>query len=99
MKRAAVPTTWKVRARIDGDTLTATATSRLKMSDLGVGPISKAGLVSTGDDITVTLRLTARDGSSYRPPSMLATSRPARPTTTSGPSFSREVAPILEQSC
>lgn len=102
VKGLAVPTTWTASARIEGATLTATATTKVRMSDLGVGPISKAGLVRTGDDMTVTLRLTARDAAGFVPPAVLTarTADPRDPTVGGRvPSFSREVAPILEQSC
>jgi polyisoprenoid-binding protein YceI/mono/diheme cytochrome c family protein len=94
-------TTWTADARLDGDTLTATATTTIKMSDFGVGPINKAGLVGTADDMEVTLRLTAVDGRGYEPPAVLASAvdDPASDDAADAPSFSRDVQPILEQHC
>ncbi|UDY37449.1 YceI family protein [Dermatobacter hominis] len=94
------PTTWSVDASVEGDTLTATATTTIKMSDFGVGPISKAGLVGTEDDMEVALRLTAVDGRGFEPPTVLASAVDDRAGDTSdAPSFSKEVQPILEQNC
>ncbi len=59
-------------AEIDGDTLTASATAQLKMSELGVGPITKVGLVSTGDDIEIALDLVAVDSRNFTPPTGLS---------------------------
>lgn len=95
------PTTWKVDAEVHGDTLTATATTTIKMSDFGVGPISKAGLVGTEDDMDVTLRLTAVDGRGFEPPSVLSAAVEERVSAedADAPSFRTDVRPILEQHC
>ena len=95
------PTTWSVDAHLDGDTLTASATTTIKMSDFGVGPINKAGLVGTEDDMRVTLRLTAVDGAGFEPPTVLAAAvaDPSSDDVAGAPSFSKDVQPILEQHC
>ena len=41
------------------------------MSDFGVGPISKVGLVRTGNDVDLKLKLVAVDVSSFTPPTEL----------------------------
>lgn len=91
------PVTWKVEATL-GAEVNATATTVVKMSALGVGPISLAGLVSTGDDVTLTMHLVAVDPSRTTVPSQVA-SGPAAHGTGGGPSFQREVAPLLASSC
>lgn len=93
------PSTWDVDARVVGDELLVTATTELTMSELGVGPINKVGLVRTSDDVTVTLDLVAVDAASYTPPVKLAVDREAERDAGTGPSFSTEIAPILEQHC
>jgi polyisoprenoid-binding protein YceI len=100
VKGTAHPVTFDATARTDGTELTATATSKLKMSDLGVGPITKAGLVSTSDDMKLTLKVVAVDGRSFTPPAQLAvTDQKVRTTSGRGPSFSKRVGPLLATSC
>ena len=93
------PVDWTVDARVDGDTLTATATTTVKMSDFGVGPINKVGLVRTGDDVDLTLRLVAVDGEEFEPPTTLTLDQVRTESETAGPSFAGEVQPILEDNC
>jgi polyisoprenoid-binding protein YceI/mono/diheme cytochrome c family protein len=101
VKGVAHPTSWDVDAEIEGDTLTATATTTVKMSDIGVGPINKVGLVRTSDDVDLELRLVAVDGTRFTPPvglvvddvDTLAASKEG------APSFVSDVQPILEQNC
>ncbi len=49
-----------VTANLSGDTLTGTATTTVKLSDFGVGPISIAGILNTEDDVKLTLDFVAR---------------------------------------
>ena len=65
MKKTPAPVTWAVDASVSGGKLTATATTKVKMSTFGIGPISIAGLVSTSDDVTLTMKLTALDPSKF----------------------------------
>ena len=100
VKGEAHPVTWDASARLGGDELTATASTTVRMSDLGVGPITKIGLVSTSNDVRVTLQLVAVDGRSFQPPTQLArTEDKIRATTGTGPSFAKQVQPLLEASC
>ncbi|GAC1316019.1 MAG: hypothetical protein NVSMB12_12410 [Acidimicrobiales bacterium] len=92
------PVTWKVDA-IPGSELTATATTVVKMSALGIGPISLAGLVSTGDDVTLTIHLVAVDPGRASVPAQIAAAGALPHATGSGPSFRREVGPLLASSC
>ncbi len=85
-------------ARLDGNTLRAEATGTVLLSAHGVGPISKAGLVRTGDEARLTLRVVAVDGRDYSPPAARQVAvRTA--ATGGGPSFSTQVAPILSTNC
>ena len=99
LKREPFPTTWDVDARIDGDTLTATARTTVKMSDLGIGPITKIGLVQTSDDVDLELRLVAVDGTSFTPPEGLVDDEVEVVASDGAPSFARDVRPVLEQNC
>lgn len=101
VKGRARPVTFASTARIDGDELTATARARLKMSDLGVGPITKVGLVSTSNDLAITLRIVAVDGRRFQPAAQLrrATTDQVRATSGSSPSFAKQVRPLLSASC
>jgi polyisoprenoid-binding protein YceI len=56
------PVTWDMTARLTGNTLTGLATTTVKMSDFGVGPITLAGILQTQDDVKLTLNFVARPG-------------------------------------
>jgi polyisoprenoid-binding protein YceI len=88
--------TWKATASIKDDTLIADATATVKMSDFGVGPITLIGLVRTSDDVTLHLSLVAPKN--FDPPTKL-TSTVRAATAGNGPSFSKDVQPILESNC
>ncbi len=54
------PVSFAVTANLQGDTLFGTATSTIRMSDFGVGPISIAGILNTEDEVKLTLNFIAR---------------------------------------
>jgi len=56
------PVTFDVTASLSGNTLSGTATTTIKMSDFGVGPITLAGMLQTQDDVILTLKFVARAG-------------------------------------
>lgn len=95
------PTTWSVDAEIDGDSLIATATTMVTMSELGVGPISKAGLVRTSNEMDVVVELVATKG--HVPPTGLVDHDIVvtndEGATADAPSFRDDVLPILEANC
>ena len=69
------------------------------MSTFGIGPISIAGLVSTSDDVTLTMKLTALDPSKFTIPTAIAApavgaaaARTARRSRTS-------IMPALQANC
>lgn len=100
VKGARHPVRFDATVTVDGGTLTATATATVRMSDFGIGPISKVGLVSTGDDVRVTLRLVALDAARFTPPGVLSVvTGTGSPDRDRGPSFARTVQPILESHC
>ncbi len=91
-----VETTWDATVELVGDELVATATTTVKMSDLGIGPISIAGLVRSEDDVTLTFELVAGDPDDV--PTELPPLEDER-AAGEGPSFAGDVQPILESSC
>jgi polyisoprenoid-binding protein YceI len=94
------PVRWDTTATVAGGVLEATATTVVKLSDFGVGPITKAGLVSTGNEATITLKIVARDGAGFTPPTRLDVDEvEASDTTTAAVSFASQVQPILEANC
>jgi polyisoprenoid-binding protein YceI len=94
----ASPVTWDVQAKVENGQLAATATTQVKMSALGIGPISLAGLVKTGDDVALTFDLVALDPSKATVPDQIASPISAA-ASGSGPSFKKDVAPILSTNC
>jgi hypothetical protein len=92
------PVTWQVDGTVAGGKLTLTATTQVKMSSWGIGPISVAGLVSTSDDLTLTMTLTALDPSKFAIPSEIA-APPDAPRSNDSPSFKDVVMPALEANC
>lgn len=99
VKDATRPATIDAEATRSGGELRVTGTTQLKLSDFGVGPISLAGLVKTGDDATLKLDLTAVDAKV--PDAVTAPPREQALLAGAGqgPSFSSAVLPVLEQSC
>ncbi len=98
VKKTPAPVTWDVDATLDGGTLFATATAHVKMSTFGIGPISIAGLVSTSDDVTLTMKLTAEDPSKFTVPTAIA-APPGVPRSGDSPSFKQVVMPALQANC
>jgi len=96
VRETTVETTWDATVELVGGELVATATTTVKMSDLGIGPISVAGLVRSEDDVTLTLDLVAGDPETV--PTELPPLEDER-AVGDGPSFQGEVQPILESSC
>lgn len=98
VRKTPAPVTWDVDATLDGGTLDATATAKVKMSTFGIGPISIAGLVSTSDDVTLTMKLTAVDPSKFTVPNAIA-APPDAPRSGDSPSFKEVVMPALAANC
>ncbi|HEY1740946.1 MAG TPA: YceI family protein, partial [Acidimicrobiia bacterium] len=98
VKQKQLPVTWNVTGSVKNGTLTATASTHVKMSQFGIGPIELVGLVSTGDDVALTMHLVAEDPSQYSVPTTVPVPAAAHHTGTS-PSFKTAVMPILEANC
>lgn len=98
VKDVTKPVTFDAEATLDGDELTATANTTIKMSDFGVGPINKIGLVSTENEAKIALELVARNEDGFEPPAMLVSTADATDDD-SGPSFAKTVQPILQKNC
>ncbi len=90
--------TWTVDAVVHNGRLEATATTKVKMSTFGIGPISIAGLVSTGDDVDLTMRLVALDPSNHVIPASISPPKSA-PRSGNSPSFEKAVLPVMEANC
>ena len=56
------PVTFDVTASLSGTTVTGTATTTIKMSDFGVGPITLAGMLQTQDDVKLSMQFVAKAG-------------------------------------
>lgn len=97
VKGQAVRATFDATASLDDGELTATATTEAKLSRFDAGPIRIAGLVSTSDDITLTLELTAYDPTVRTIPTTIT--GPDAIVPDDAPSFARTVQPILEANC
>lgn len=93
------PITFDVEADLDGDELRVDAVASVTLSELGVGPIVKAGLVRTSDEARIVLDLVARARSAGPVSSTLPDVDEADEAVSTGPSFSTEVQPILEANC
>ncbi|HEV7526737.1 MAG TPA: YceI family protein [Acidimicrobiia bacterium] len=98
VKGTRAPVSWDVNASLAGGKLTASATTKVKMSKLGIGPISIAGLVSTSDDVTLTMQLTALDPSKFAIPTAIAAPASA-PRVKDSPSFASVIMPALQANC
>ncbi|HEX4492658.1 MAG TPA: YceI family protein [Acidimicrobiia bacterium] len=98
VKGTSAPASWSVDAKVEGGKVTATAITHVKLTQWGVGPISIVGLVSTSNDATLTMKLTALDPSKFTIPDHISP-----PVTAShpndSPSFKNVVMPILRANC
>ena len=60
IKETTIPVTFDVTATLQGGTLTGAATTTIKLSDFGAGPIEIAGMLGTEDAAKLTLAFVAR---------------------------------------
>ena len=87
------PVEWKSTGRQSGDEFVISAKTTVKMSTFGVGPISLVGLVSTSDDVALSMDITAVDAAKLKVPEQLgALAGPAKSGT--GPSYKNEIEPV-----
>jgi polyisoprenoid-binding protein YceI len=98
VKNTPAGVTWAATGNVSDGRLTATATTRVKLSTWNIGPIRISGLVSTSDDVTLTMKLVALDPSKHDVPSTIAPPESARRPKGS-PSFEKVVMPLLRANC
>jgi polyisoprenoid-binding protein YceI len=55
------PVTFEVRGKLQGDTVTGTATTVIMMKDFGFDPPNVAGLLTVEDGVTITVNFTAKE--------------------------------------
>jgi polyisoprenoid-binding protein YceI len=60
VKETTKSVTFATTVRLEGETLTGTATTTILMSDFGVGPISIAGILETQDEVKIKIDFVAR---------------------------------------
>jgi len=98
IKTTTLPATWAVTARRTSNKLTVTATTTVKMSDYKIGPISLAGMLRTGDEVTLKLRMVALDPNKATISTEI-TAPPAATQVKNAPSFKTQVLPVLAANC
>jgi len=97
VKEITKPATFTGTASLDDGALKAKVSTKAKLSDFDAGPINIAGMVSTSDEATLTLKLTAYDPDERTIPTTITGPDAKEPK--GGPSFARTVQPILEANC
>ena len=97
VKDTPAPATWKATAEVTDGVLKAEATTTAKLSRFDAGPISIAGLVTTSDDVELTLVLTAVDPATNDIATVV--DQQVETVGTDGPSFASDVQPIIEANC
>jgi polyisoprenoid-binding protein YceI len=55
------PVTFDVKGKLEGDTITGSATSKILMKDFGFDPPDIAGMLTVADGVTVTINFTAKE--------------------------------------
>jgi polyisoprenoid-binding protein YceI len=55
------PVTFDVKGKLQGDTITGSATSKILMKDFGFDPPSVAGMLTVDDGVTLTINFTAKE--------------------------------------
>ena len=89
--------TWDATGTLAADGVDVTATTKVKLTDFGIGHVSIQGLVSASNDATLTMKLHAVDPGKVRIPETIT--GPEAKASGKGPSFSKVVMPILQEHC
>jgi polyisoprenoid-binding protein YceI len=55
------PVTFDVKGKLEGDTITGSATSKILMKDFGFDPPNVAGMLTVEDGVTVAINFTAKE--------------------------------------
>ena len=98
VKGAEAPVEWAATARSTDGEIHIAASTTLKMSSFDVGPIRLLGLVSTSDDVKLSMDLVATDAAKLTVPATLPAPTGPKESVTQV-SFRRDVQPVLQSSC
>lgn len=103
VKATTIATPWAVTATLTERQLVGRATTMVRMSDFGVGPIDIAGLLETADALQlqvdfVALPTAPRQPTATRPVTATVLITPPQPLA-GAPEFYANVAPILAKHC
>ena len=55
------PVTFDVTGKLEGDTITGSATTQILMKDFGIDPPSVAGMLTVKDGVMIKLNFTAKE--------------------------------------
>ncbi len=100
VKTTTAPATFSGGASISGGELTAHMSAVVKSSTYDIGPITISGLVSTSDDVTLTLDLMAVDVAGGEPPAApTAVDQQVIHDPNAPGDFAAAVMPILADNC
>ncbi|MEZ5382622.1 MAG: YceI family protein [Microthrixaceae bacterium] len=101
VKETTKPVTLAATGRLtDDDELHVDATSTVSLAEFGVGPINLVGLATAGDEAELIFELVAVNADDFTDSTRVAAAGVDAPEATGdGPSFAKEVQPILESSC
>ncbi len=61
IREKTLPVTWDVTAKLEGDTVTGTATTHIMMADFGIEPPEVMGMLTVQDGVTLTLKFVAKE--------------------------------------
>ena len=93
------PVTLDATVTRNADALDIDATTTVKLSTYGAGPISIIGLVTTGDDVQLAFDLVAPEADQVNIAEVASGETELATGPTDGPSFSQTVQPVLERNC
>jgi len=61
VREQTLPVTWDVTAKLEGDTVTGTATTNIMMADFGIEVPEIMGMLTVQDGVTVTVKFVAKE--------------------------------------
>jgi polyisoprenoid-binding protein YceI len=100
VKETTAPVTLEGTATVEGGEVHLEATTVVQLSTFDAGPIELVGLVSTGDDVTLTFDITFVDPTEVHIPTTVpAPDEPEPDVRADAPSFADDVMPVLQTNC